>query len=298
MNTKTVLAACMLGVFTLWTHAASNDDTIPQYPGWQLVWHDEFDTDGRPNLDNWDYERGFVRNRELQWYQPENAFCENGVLVIEGRRERKPNPTYNPESRNWTQGREFIDYTAASLRTRGKHAWQYGRFEIRAKIVAADGLWPAIWMLGVERRWPQCGEIDIMEYYRGMILANLCWWNQKDQWGTHWEETKTPVKELIEKTNNPRWAEEFHVWRMDWDKNAITLYVDDILLNKVDINAATYDDGFNPFRQRHYMLLNLAIGAHRAATHQLPNFLRATLSITCGSISKNDINKTAARKSG
>lgn len=260
MNTKTVLAACMLGVFTLWTHAASNDDTIPQYPGWQLVWHDEFDTDGRPNLDNWDYERGFVRNRELQWYQPENAFCENGVLVIEGRRERKPNPTYNPESRNWTQGREFIDYTAASLRTRGKHAWQYGRFEIRAKIVAADGLWPAIWMLGVERRWPQCGEIDIMEYYRGMILANLCWWNQKDQWGTHWEETKTPVKELIEKTNNPRWAEEFHVWRMDWDKNAITLYVDDILLNKVDINAATYDDGFNPFRQRHYMLLNLAIG--------------------------------------
>jgi len=50
---------------------------------WKLVWHDEFDTNGPPDPANWNYEHGFVRNKELQWYQLENAFCTNGLLVIE-----------------------------------------------------------------------------------------------------------------------------------------------------------------------------------------------------------------------
>ena len=54
---------------------------------YKLVWSDEFNKDGRPDPCNWTYEIGFVRNRELQWNQPENARCENGLLIIEGRRE-------------------------------------------------------------------------------------------------------------------------------------------------------------------------------------------------------------------
>jgi len=260
MNTTPIAAVMILIAGAASGYAAEDQAAIRHYPGWHLVWHDEFDTDGRPDPNHWGYERGFVRNRELQWYQPENAVCRDGMLIIEGRRERKPNPAYEPGSRHWGRSRETIEYTAASLLTRGKHQWQYGRFEVRAKIDARDGLWPAIWMLGVERRWPQCGEIDIMEYYRGMILANVCWWDQQSPYGTHWQDSKTPIEDLIEKTGNPRWADEFHVWRMDWDENTITLYVDNILLNKVDINDAAYDDGFNPFRQPHYLLLNLAIG--------------------------------------
>src|SRR4029453_1411666 len=60
----------------------------PTYPGYTLVWADEFNRDGAPDPANWTYERGFVRNRELQWYQPENARQANGFLVIEARRER------------------------------------------------------------------------------------------------------------------------------------------------------------------------------------------------------------------
>ena len=75
---------------------------------WTLVWADEFEVDGRPNAANWNYEQGFVRNNELQWYQPENAFCENGYLVIEGRRERQPNPEYNPDSKKLKHRRELI----------------------------------------------------------------------------------------------------------------------------------------------------------------------------------------------
>ena len=59
------------------------EQPVKQYPGWKLVWHDEFDRDGHLNEDWWMYENGFVRNKELQWYQPENAFCEDGLLRSE-----------------------------------------------------------------------------------------------------------------------------------------------------------------------------------------------------------------------
>ena len=110
--------------------------------GYQLVWSDEFKTDGPPNPQNWTFEHGFCRNHEAQWYQPENAFCQDGKLIIEGRRERKPNPAYQPGGTDW-KNREFTEYTSASLLTKGRHSWLYGRFEVRAKISAKAGLWPA-----------------------------------------------------------------------------------------------------------------------------------------------------------
>ena len=60
--------------------------------GYKLVWADEFNKNGEPDTNNWRYEKGFVRNEELQWYQEENANCEKGLLVIEARKESKPNP--------------------------------------------------------------------------------------------------------------------------------------------------------------------------------------------------------------
>ncbi len=68
---------------------------------WKLVWSDEFDKDGKPDPARWTYETGFVRNQELQWYQPDNAWCEKGFLIIEGRRERVKNPRFVPGSTNW-----------------------------------------------------------------------------------------------------------------------------------------------------------------------------------------------------
>src|SRR5262249_17946918 len=73
----------------------------PSPTGWKLVWADEFDKDGKPDPRNWSYETGFVRNREFQWYQPDNARCEKGMLIIEGRRERKQNPNYDSNSKDW-----------------------------------------------------------------------------------------------------------------------------------------------------------------------------------------------------
>ncbi len=57
----------------------------PESGGYRLVWADEFDKDGSLDEKDWSFEKGFVRNNELQWYQPENAACRGGFLVIEAR---------------------------------------------------------------------------------------------------------------------------------------------------------------------------------------------------------------------
>jgi beta-glucanase (GH16 family) len=227
-----------------------------QSEGYKLVWSDEFNRNGKPDTTNWRYEKGFTRNEELQWYQEENASCEKGMLVIEARKESKPNPKYEEGGSDWRRRRKNIEYTAASINTSGKHSWLYGRFVMRGKIDISAGLWPAWWTLGVKGSWPANGEIDIMEYYRKMILANIACIgpNGKAEWYS-----KTINTDSLGGKN---WASKFHTWRMDWDETEISLFMDDQLLNKVELSKLVNKDGsgFNPFKQPHYMLLNLAMG--------------------------------------
>ena len=76
-------------------------DIPPSYPGYSLVWADEFNRAGEPDPTRWTYEHGFVRNQELQWYQPQNARQADGLLVIEARRERVANPRYEAGAGDW-----------------------------------------------------------------------------------------------------------------------------------------------------------------------------------------------------
>lgn len=158
-----MVAACLAG--------AAQDYT--------LVWSDEFEGEGRPNEENWIYEEGFVRNEELQWYQPDNAWLHDGLLVIEARPEQRANPMYEEGSRDWRKSRPVIECTSAALESRGKFDFCFGRVEVRARIPLAKGAWPAIWLKGSEGEWPACGEIDVMEFYRRggvpTILANAAW---------------------------------------------------------------------------------------------------------------------------
>lgn len=224
--------------------------------GYQLVWSDEFNTDGPPNPANWIFEKGFVRNHELQYYQPENVQCKNGLLIIEAKKEEKPNPAFVADSKDWRKNRKTINYTSSCILTRGLQSWQYGRFEMRARIDISAGLWPAWWTLGVDKGWPANGEIDIMEYYRGKLLANIACLgeNRRAEWFSN--------RFATDSLGGAKWASQFHVWRMDWDENAIALYMDDVLLNRVPLDKLTNKDGsgFRPFKQPHDMLLNLAIG--------------------------------------
>lgn len=230
-------------------------------PGMKLIWCDEFNKDGRPDSLSWRYEKGFVRNEELQWYREENACCKGGLLVIEGRKEKIKNHAYEKGSNDWRLSREYADYTSASIQTRGFHQWKFGTFIIRARIDTAHGAWPAIWTLGMNHEWPSNGEIDIMEFYRikevPTILANFAWGTGK-RFFARWKDLRKPLSDFT--AGDPEWTRKFHVWRMDWNKDSVSIYLDDKLLNVAETSQTVNPDGFNPFLQPHYILLNLALG--------------------------------------
>lgn len=233
------------------------DPFAPNSPaGMKLVWSDEFDSDGRPDPANWTYETGYVRNHEAQWYRPESAEVREGCLVITAEHHAKPLP--NPPGRRVERP---VEYTSACLITKGLHAFQYGRIEARIKAPLMEGSWPAFWTLGVSENWPSCGEIDIFEYYRRQVLANFCWAGAGGMWTAEWSTVRTPLERFT--ADDPGWGDEFHVYAMDWDEHRIVLSVDGRVLNDSsidDVRNARFRSVANPFRQPHYLLVNLALG--------------------------------------
>lgn len=231
-------------------------------PGYVLSWHDEFNKNGKPDPENWIYERGFVRNKELQWYQPDNAECINGLLVIEGRRERVVNPHYQENSSDWRSKRKYAEYTSACLETKGLQQFGFGSIVVRARIDTSLGAWPAIWTLGTTGRWPLGGEVDILEYYpvNGVptILANTAW-GRGASGGAIWNTQRYHLSDFISK--DPDWVKKFHVWRMDRSEDSINLYLDDKLMNTTLLKNTLNPDGTNPFLNPQFLLLNLAIGS-------------------------------------
>lgn len=244
--------------------AASGARSVHAHEGYELVWSDEFDAEGPPSPANWVHELGFVRNEEAQWYQPANARCEGGLLVIEARRERVENPQHDAASKDWRRSRAHAEYSSASIKTRGLHEWTFGRFEMRGRIDTRSGLWPAFWSVGTARGWPANGEFDVMESFRGLLLANAAW-STSTPGKAKWDDARTPIETLAREggfADAAAWSNAFHVWRMDWDAASMRFYVDGRLLNEVDLTRTlnATPDGANPFHEPHHLILNLAIG--------------------------------------
>ncbi len=254
-----------LGVILIISSCKEKETEVPVFieeGKYKLVWNDEFSVDGRPDSTKWSYEHGFVRNEELQWYQPQNARCEGGKLIIEGRRENVVNPNFDSLSDHWKMSRPVAQYTSSSLNSSGKMAFRYGILEVCAKVDTSMGMWPAIWTLGVKNPWPANGEIDIMEFYRSdgkaVILANAAWVDSQNN--ALWDSEKIDLRHFLDKNKN--WPDEFHVWKMNWTDESIELFLDDELLNTIELSKTLNPDGFNPFKQAHYVLLNLALGSN------------------------------------
>lgn len=212
---------------------------------WRMVWSDEFDHDGAPDPAKWVFDVGGDGwgNKELQFYtanRPENARVENGHLIIEARREA------------WKGNA----YTSSRLITKGRTDWLYGRFEIRAKLPAGRGTWPAIWMLPTvwslgDGLWPDNGEIDIMEHVghdAGTIHASLH--SRLHQWRNNTQRTGTKVV--------PDSTSAFHTYILEWAPHEIRVLIDDVPI------LTAKDDGRGweswPFNRPFYLILNLAVG--------------------------------------
>jgi beta-glucanase (GH16 family) len=222
---------------------------------WKLVWSDEFNGKGHPDPEKWDYESGFVRNNERQFYTTKrlkNARLENGHLVIEGHKET---PTAEDLKNEPHKTLPKINYTSASLHTKGLASWTYGKIEIRAKVPHGLGTWPAIWTLGTnidQVGWPACGEIDILEFV-GKDPKNIHGNAHFKRDGKHASDHKTRL------TLEP-WKD-FHTYSIEWDAERIHFAFDGKRYHSFRVEKADTADG-NPFHKPQYLILNLALGGN------------------------------------
>lgn len=225
---------------------------------WELVWQDEFDG---PQIDNskWDMEvnaRG-GGNNELQFYTDlaKNARIEDGVLVIEARKEKYS--SVDPSDKR----QKTRSYTSARLRTKNKGDWTYGRFEFRAKMPLGQGLWPAIWMMptdSVYGGWAASGEIDIMEYLGHepeKVYGTL-------HYGGRWPKNKSSERTFAPFRGGKNYAEAFHTFVLEWEAKEFRWYIDGkhyMTQTKWHTEGAKYPA---PFDERFHMILNLAVGGN------------------------------------
>ena len=207
---------------------------------YQLVWQDEFNTNGALDVSKWTYDLGAGGwgNNELQTYtnNAQNVIIADGSLKI-------------------TAINNGGSFTSARIKTQGLFAQKYGRFEARIKTPYGPGMWPAFWMLGenIETApWPQCGEIDIMEL-RGQephIIHGTI--HGPGYSGGN------PITKSYALVNN-RFDVDFHLFAVEWDEDKIDFFVDDYLYQRIERKDVpgewVYDQPF-------FIILNVAVGGN------------------------------------
>lgn len=201
--------------------------------GWQLSWSDEFDG---PVLDDakWRVEDAFlVKNQELQYYTPEDVYLENGRLVL--RSQKRQFWGYDRGSWRW------FSYTSGLVETKGRFATTYGRVEVRAKLPATQGMWPAHWMLPVRDVWPP--EIDIMELL-GDEPSRVY---MTHHWGS-WPSVQSNGGDYA----GPDYSADFHEFALEWMPGRLDWYVDGAL-RFVSVTGSIPNEPF-------YVILNTAVG--------------------------------------
>jgi len=209
-----------------------------------LVWADEFDTPGSPDPAKWGYDIGTGSggwgNNELEYYtnRQANAIISNGTLKIIAQKE-----SYNGSA-----------YTSARMLTNNLYSFKYGKIDVRAKLPAGTGTWPAIWMLGnniATAGWPACGEMDIMEQsgsQKSIVLGTMHYPTEIGQYGDGSQTTITTA------------SSEFHIYTALWTPSSIQLSIDGVVYYTLANSPAL------PFNQPFFIILNVAMGGNLGGT--------------------------------
>ena len=223
---------------------------------YNLVWADEFSAKGMPDTTKWGFDIGTGEwgwgNNEQEYYtsRSENVTVSDGVLKITALKE-----DYQGSA-----------YTSTRMLTRGKFHFTYGKVEVRAKLPAGVGTWPAIWMLGSNIKtegWPNCGEIDIMEH-KGSDLNKIY---STLHYPKHFGDKADGDSIIIKNANT-----EFHIYSTEWTSTAIKFYVDNVIVK-------TYlNDLASPFHKNFHVILNLAMGGNFAGPLD-PSISKATMEV-------------------
>lgn len=256
-----------------------------------LVWSDEFDTNGAVNSTKWHHQTqippgGNWYNGEVQHYtnRLDNSFVSNGNLHIVAKRE-----TFTDQN---------VTKLFTSARLNSKFAFTYGRVDIRAKAPNAQGTWPALWLLGRNinedggffdavygnTNWPACGEIDIMEHgifpnqplnYIGAAI------HTPSSFGNTINKGGIQASDI---------AQNYHVYSMNWSPNQITFLLDGVAYytyNPAIKNASTW-----PFNAEQYLLLNIAMGGFAGSIPA--NYTQTSMIIDYVRVYQNTVPDTVA----
>ena len=221
------------------------------YVGYTKVFSDEFDGT-ELNTDMWKFDIGTGSNgwgnNELEYYREENASVENGLLVIEARKEN-------------FGGRA---YTSSRIKTEDNFSFTYGRVDVRAVVAEGKGLWSAIWMLGqnfADISWPYSGEIDIVDTIGGPGNEDTAVHNVYYN-GGGLDAGYNPVSAGTNHklTSGAAYSNSFHVFSIEWSADKIIWYVDDVQTHSVSI--ADGSDRAAAFRNDFFLILNVAVGGN------------------------------------
>jgi beta-glucanase (GH16 family) len=237
MAKSATILALLLSLFFTYSSYSQNK-------AWKLVWSDEFSVNGLPDSTKWNYDVGGHGwgNNELQYYtkrRKENGRIENGMLIIEARKED-------------FQGKK---YSSARMISKGKGDWKYGKILVRAKLPKGVGTWPAIWMLAstTPLNWPDDGEIDVMEHVgfnQSYIHASVHTKKFNHVIGTQRTDTVI-IRDCSEK---------FHEYGVEWDADKVQVLVDGIIYFTFRNDKSGYDAW--PFDNKMHLLLNVAVGGN------------------------------------
>ena len=232
----------------------STSITITIYIAPTALWSDEFNVDGAPNSSKWGYDLGAGGwgNNELQYYtsRPENIIVQNGVLKIMALKE-----SYLGSS-----------YTSARILSKGKFSFKYGRVDIKAKLPAGAGTWPALWMLGDNidtASWPACGEIDIMEHAGNRLNTITTALHYPGHSGGNPDVGSTTIANA---------STTFHIYSLEWRETYIKIFVDNQLFQTFTNSASL------PFNQNFFLIFNSAMGGSYGGTVD-PNFTSSSFEI-------------------
>lgn len=217
-----------------------------------LVFSDEFSTDGAPDPTKWTYDLGAGGwgNGELQNYtnSSNNAKVQGGNLVI-------------------TAIKNGSSYTSARLKSENKYEFTHGKVEFRAKLPAGAGTWPALWMLGqnyATNIWPACGEIDIMEHkgnQPNVILGSVHYTG------------RSGGNSVTSQINASNVSTTFHKYKVIWSPDSIRFFVDDVLFHSV-INTRLAP----PFNSDFFLIMNVAMGGTFGGTVD-PAFTQSSMEV-------------------
>ncbi|WP_452225019.1 family 16 glycosylhydrolase [Lacinutrix chionoecetis] len=234
----------------------------PTNNNYELVWSDEFNYTGKPDSTKWANNYGLLSNREEQYFTDslKNVRVENGLLILEAHKEKIANVDYQNEAlkkKSWLKYITEIDtaqYTSARINTAELATWKYGYIEVRAKLPKGVGMWPAIWMLGENRKevgWPESGEIDIMEYVG--FSPDSIFGTIHTKAYNHTIGTERGKKIHIEKPND-----QFNVFALEWTPEKMDFLLNGEVYNHIENEHKTTAEW--PFDQKFYLILNVSVG--------------------------------------